>query len=144
VLRHLREVAVPSIRLLSTLAPMARQPLGGVIENQTAVELVRQGATLCGWKKTPSGGEIDFVVKRGLETCPIECKASLTFDRKNIRGIGEYLAMYRQHFGIVVSLAPQAVFALPENRTVVNVPIYLLERLPRTQASHSPSSRAVS
>ncbi len=52
--------------------------------------------------------------------------------------------MYRQHFGIVVSLAPQAVFSLPENRTVVNVPIYLLERLPRIQASHSPSSRSVS
>ena len=141
VLRHLREVAVPSIRLLSTLAPMARQPLGGVIENQTAVELVRQGATLCGWKKTPSGGEIDFVVKWGLETCPIECKASLTFDRKNSRGICEYLTMYRQHFGVVVSLAPQAVFSLPENRTVVNVPIYLLEQLPRIQASSSSSSK---
>ena len=134
MLRHLREVAVPSIRILGTLAPLARQPLGGVIENQTAVELLRQGASLCGWKKTPSGGEIDFVVKRGMETCPIECKASLTFDRKNIRGICEYLAMYRQHFGVVVSLAPHAVFSLSGNLTVVNVPIYLLERLPHFQA----------
>ena len=79
-------------------------------------------------------GEIDFVVKRGMGTCPIECKASLTFDRKNIRGICEYLAMYRQHFGVVVSLAPQAVFSLPGNLTVVNVPIYLLERLSHLQA----------
>ncbi len=130
MLRYLREVAVPSIRILSTLDPLARQPLGGIIENQTAVELARQGVALCGWKKTPSGGEIDFVVKRGQGTCPIECKASLTFDRKNIRGIGEYLAMYRQPLGIVVSLAPHAVFSLPGNRTVANVPIYALERLP--------------
>ncbi len=130
VLRHLREVALPSIRILSTLAPLARQPLGGVIENQTAIELVRQGASLCGWKKTPSGGEIDFVVRRGAETCPIECKASVTCDRKNIRGICEYLTMYGQRFGVVVSLAPNAIFTLPENLTVVNVPIYLLERLP--------------
>ena len=137
VLRHLREVAVPSIRILSTLGALARQPLGGVIENQTAIELVREGATLCGWKKTPSGGEIDFIVKRGTETCPIECKASLTFDRKNIRGICEYLAMYRQHFGLVVSLAPHAVFSLPGNLTVVNVPIYLLERLPHLRVKPS-------
>ena len=74
------------------------------------------------------------MVKRGMATCPIECKASLTFDRKNIRGICEYLAMYRQSFGIVVSLAPQAVFSLPGDLTVVNMPIYLLEQLPHFQA----------
>jgi len=135
VLRHLREVAVPSIRLLSTLAPLVRQPLGGVIENQTAVELARQGVSLCGWKKTPSGGEIDFVVKRGLATCPIECKASLTFDRKNIRGICDYLVLFGQRLGLVVSLAPYAEFKLPGGLSVVNLPIYLLERLPQILAS---------
>lgn len=129
VLRQLREVAVPSIRLLTTLAPLARQPLGGIIENQTAIELARQGLSLCGWKKTPSGGEIDFVVKRGSGTCPIECKASLIFNRKNIRGICEYLLQYQQPFGMVVSLAPYAVFSMPGDLTVANVPIYGLERL---------------
>ena len=131
VLRHLREVAVPSIRILGTLAPLARQPLGGVIENQCAIELMRQGVSLCGWKKTPSGGEIDFVVKCGEATFPLECKASLTFDRKNIRGIADYLEMYRQPIGVVASLAPHAVFTLDGNRQVVNLPLYLLERLPQ-------------
>jgi predicted AAA+ superfamily ATPase len=134
LLRHLREVAVPPIRLLRTLAPLARQPLGGIIENQTAVELSRQGLSLCGWKKTPSGGEIDFVIKRGQGTCPVECKASLTFDRKNARGIAEYLAMCRQPQGIVVSLAPETHLALPEGRSVHCLPIYLLERLPELLA----------
>lgn len=131
ILRRLREVAVPSIRLLDTLVPLARQPLGGIIENQTAIELVRQGLSLYGWKKTPSGGEIDFVVKRGGGTCPVECKASLTFNRKNIRGICEYLTLYQQPFGMIVSLAPYAVFSLPGGLTVANVPIYGLERLPK-------------
>lgn len=130
VLRHLRESAFPAIRILKTLAPVARQPLGGVIENQTAIELVRQGLELNGWKKTPSGGEIDFVVKHGDITVPVECKASLTFDRKNIRGICDYLQMYQRRTGIVVSLAPPAVFSLPEGLRVTNLPIYQLERLP--------------
>ena len=130
VLRHLREAAFPSIRILKTLAPVARQPLGGVIENQTAIELVRQGLALNGWKKTPSGGEIDFVVKHGANTVPVECKASLTFDRKNIRGICDYLEMYQQRTAIVVSLAPHAVFALSNGLRVINLPIYQLERLP--------------
>jgi len=140
VLRHLREVAVPSIRILGTLAPLARQPLGGVIENQCAIELARQGVSLCGWKKTPSGGEIDFVVKCGEGTFPLECKASLTFDRKNIRGIADYLEMYRQPVGVVASLAPQAVFTLAGDRRVVNLPLYLLERLPRV-VQQSASAR---
>lgn len=131
VLRRLREAAWPSIRILRTLAPGARQPLGGVIENQTAVELTRQGLAIGGWKKTPSGGEIDFVVKHGHGTYPVECKASLTFDRKNIRGICDYLTMYGQNLGIVVSLAPQALFSLSGGGRVINMPAYLLERLPR-------------
>jgi hypothetical protein len=90
--------------------------------------------SLCGWKKTPSGGEIDFVVKHGTGTCPIECKSSLTFDRKNIRGICEYLAMYRQPVGFVISLAPYTVFTLPEDRRVINLPIYLMESLPSFHA----------
>ncbi len=90
VLRQLREVAVPSIHILGTLAPLARQPLGGVIENQCAIELARQGVSLCGWKKTPSGGEIDFT--------------------------------------------------LAGDRRVVNLPLYLLERLPRVvqQSASAP------
>jgi predicted AAA+ superfamily ATPase len=130
ILRCLREVAVPSIRLLNTLLPVARQPLGGVIENQTAIELSRQGQSLYGWKKTSAGGEIDFIVKRGEGTCPVECKASLTFNQKNIRGICEYLSLYQQPFGLIVSLAPYAAFSLPGGQTVANVPIYGLERLP--------------
>jgi predicted AAA+ superfamily ATPase len=130
VLRHLRESALPSIRILKTVAPVARQPLGGVIENQTAIELVRQGLELNGWKKTPSGGEIDFVVKQGARTVPVECKASLTFDRKNLRGICDYLAMYQQRTGVVVSLAPPAVISLSEGLRVMNLPIYQLGRLP--------------
>ena len=96
--------------------------------------------SLCGWKKTPSGGEIDFVIKCGEGTFPLECKASLTFDRKNTRGIADYLEMYRQPIGVVASLAPQAVFTLDEDRRVVNLPLYLLERLPRVMQQYASDS----
>lgn len=140
ILRHLREAAVPSIRLLSTIAPVARQPLGGVIENQTAIDLARHGSALCGWKRTPSGGEIDFIAKSDTGTCPVECKASLTFDRKNARGICDYLTLYGQRVGVVVSLAPYSALALVDDRKVINLPAYLLERLPEI-ATEAPDTR---
>ena len=43
VLRELRESAVPAISAVHTIAPAARTPLGAVIENQTAIELARDG-----------------------------------------------------------------------------------------------------
>jgi hypothetical protein len=66
LLRHFRELGMPSIDVLNTRAATARGPLGGGLENQVAVELARGGATLCGRKKTPSGGEIDFLVHPGF------------------------------------------------------------------------------
>jgi len=129
MLRRLRESAVPSIRLLSTLAPLARYPLGGVIENQTAIEWARMGDDLCGWKKTPSGGEIDFIIKRGMATYPVECKATLTFNKRHLRGLQQYLAMYCQSLGFVVSLAPYMALPIEHGVQVVNFPIYFLERL---------------
>jgi predicted AAA+ superfamily ATPase len=65
LLRYLRESAVPDIHILETVDSNVRKSLGGVLENQVAIDLARQGLVLNGWKKTPSGGEIDFIVKIG-------------------------------------------------------------------------------
>lgn len=140
MLRRLRETAVPSIRLLSTLAPLGRFPLGGVIENQTAIELARTGEDLCGWKKTPSGGEIDFIIKRGMTTYPLECKATLSLNRKHLRGLQQYLAMYSQSLGLVVSLAPYMRLPVGQGVQILNVPIYFLERLHQEPMLPEPSS----
>jgi len=131
VLRHLRESAVPAVSTLATAPAAVRGLLGGVLENQVAVDIARQGVELAGWKRTSSGNEIDFVVPsaRG-EAVPIECKASLTINRRHMRGLSGYLDLYSQCRGALVSLAPYAKVLSRNERRVVNIPAYLLERLP--------------
>jgi hypothetical protein len=99
ILRALRESAVPAIRVLETVDPVVRKSLGGVLENQAAVDLAGGGLPLAGWIKTPSGGEIDFVVKSGDATIPVECKAALKCDRRHWQGVVEYLEQFQQGVG---------------------------------------------
>jgi predicted AAA+ superfamily ATPase len=129
VLRHFREAAVPSIGLAHALSTGARGPLGGIIENQVAIELSRSGPPLFGWKKSSAGVEIDFVREQAGERVPIECKATLSVNLKHARGLGEYLRMYGQSTGMLVSLAPQTMLEMQEGRRVQNLPVYLAERL---------------
>lgn len=129
VLRHIREAAVPSIQLMGTLAAGARSPLGGIIENQTAIELHRRRPPLCGWKKSSSGTEIDFVYQPGASVVPVECKAALAVNVKHTRGLCDYMRIYGLDLGIVISLAPQSELSLSGGGTVVNMPAYLAERL---------------
>jgi predicted AAA+ superfamily ATPase len=131
MLRHLREAAVPDIDILETVDSNARKALGGVLENQVAIDLARQGLGLNGWKKTPSGGEIDFIVKLGDRAIPIECKAALKSDRRQWQGVVEYLGQYGQSHGVVAGLAPWGGNLLASGMSVWNVPGYLMERLGR-------------
>lgn len=131
LLRYLRESAVPEIHILDTVDSNARKSLGGVLENQVAVDLARDGLDLNGWKKTPSGGEIDFIVKIGMQTIPVECKAALKIDRRHWQGVLEYLAQYGQKFGVVVSLAPLFETQLATGAKILNLPVYLLEQFRR-------------
>jgi hypothetical protein len=57
-------------------------------------------------------------------------------DRLGFGGICDYLGIYGQPVGVVVSLAPYGALALPGGREVANLPAYLLERL-----SHSAVRR---
>ena len=128
VLRELRESAVPAISAAHSMSTAARTPLGAVIENQTAIELARHGRDLFGWKKTPSGAEIDFVVNRHESTIPVECKAALAVNRKHMRGIIEYLRLHGLQTGSLISLAPCST-TRDDGPKIVNLPAYLLERL---------------
>jgi uncharacterized protein len=129
VLRHFREAAVPSLRLVNSLSAGARTPLGGILENHVAIELHRRGQSLCGWKKTSSGTEIDFVYQAESRVVPLECKATLTANLKHTRGLCSYMEFYGLDSGVIVSLAPQAELHLSRGGTIVNIPAYLAERL---------------
>ncbi len=129
VLRHFREAAVPSIRLAGSLPAAARTPLGGIIENQTSIELSRSGKAVYGWKKSSSGVEIDFVRKTPTASLPIECKASVVVNLRHTRGLCEYMRLYEQDSGVIVSLAPLGVLEPTGGGRIHNFPAYLAERL---------------
>jgi uncharacterized protein len=128
LLRRLRESAVPDIHLLNAIDALSRQPLGGVLENQVAIDLSRAGLDLRGWKKTPSGGEIDFIVKAGSKAIPVEVKSTLSIDGKQHRGLLDYLAMYKLRTGVATSPCPYAEIAHGERR-IIRLPLYLIHRL---------------
>lgn len=128
LLRRLRESAVPDIHLLNSIDALSRQPLGGVLENQVAIDLSRAGIDLGGWKKTPSGGEIDFIAKVAGKTIPVEVKSTLAVDGKQHRGLLDYLAMYGLSTGVVVSPCPYAEVD-HHNRRIIRLPLYLTHRL---------------
>ena len=128
VLRHIRESAVPTIDVVGKMDAQARTPLGGVLENQTAIELKRVGQELIGWKRTSSGNEIDFLVKAHDFILPIECKATLTINKRHMRGIIDYLRMYSLRTGYIVSFAPFSITELSNGLNVINVPAYMLDQ----------------
>lgn len=129
VLRHIRETALPSISVLHTLSAAARTPLGGILENQTAIDLRRFQDQVTGWKKTSSGAEIDFILKRIDSHFPLECKATLCINKRHMRGVLDYLDFFSLKNGIIVSLAPMSVTEFAGAKKIINMPAYLLERL---------------
>jgi predicted AAA+ superfamily ATPase len=131
ILRRLRESAWPSISVIRSLSSAARIPLGGALENQCAIDLSRFSEKVTGWKRSSSGCEIDFIVKKRDMPVPVECKASLKLDRKHLRGLLAYMSEYKVGTGILVSLAPYQQIDVPETGTIMTIPAYLLEALDR-------------
>ena len=129
LLRHLRETAVPPIGLTGG-KPALRSLLGGVIENQVAVDLVRAQPRLTGWKRASAGNEIDFVVQAsGSTTVPLECKAGLEADRRFLRGLRAYLDDHPVGMAVLVSLAPASTFDFDDGQRAVWLPAYATEQL---------------
>ena len=96
------------------------------------------------------GGIISFLLG-GLTgppnaTYPLECKAAMEINLKHLRGLREYLTMYGQSLGVVVSLAPHMTLSLAPGMQVVNLPVYCLERLNETMgvgSGGSPTSETI-
>lgn len=137
VLRHLREKTVPSISLLGSLNAAERRPLGGIVENQVAIELADRYGELAGWKRSSSGLEIDFVCRSGGYLVPVECKAVLTLKGTHLRGLKDYLRQHPQPAGVMVSLAPFELVDDPQGFRIINVPLYLAEQLPELIQQHA-------
>ena len=129
ILRHYREAAVPPIALIDSTGPDLGKLLSGIIENQVAIELARNTSDLNGWKKSPSGMEIDFILRHKDVIVPIECKAATRIKKTHLKGILSYLKTYDQKKGVVVSLSPYEHIDYDGGFTVVNIPLYMAESI---------------
>ena len=138
----MREVAVPALSVSRTLASDVRAPLGGILENQTAIEIKRSGWDVAGWKKSSSGTEIDFVIRDGDRTIPVECKASLDVDRRRMRGLLDYLELHGLSTGLLVSFAPYAEIEFGAGKRIINLPAYALEQLATVVRGDRPRAGA--
>lgn len=127
IAKQLRESAIPNIDLSKMLSPAARTPLGGIIENIALLGLIEDAPDLCGWKKSSSGSEVDFIVKWRGNTIPFECKASHLIKNSHLYGLRDYMEIYKVPLGVVVSLAPFEIRKLTKNKRVIILPLYLIE-----------------
>lgn len=131
LLKHIREAALPSLAVVHSIDSETRKVLGGIVENQVAIEIRKQFGELTGWKRSPSGGEIDFLIKRQGAMIPVECKAAVRIKGTHIKGIKQYLEQYHQETGAIVSLAPFSITEVGEKTKVVNIPLYAAEHIGR-------------
>jgi len=127
VAKTLRESAMPDISLKGTLASVQRSPLGGMIENLTMLSLIEDNPELCGWKKASSGSEVDFIVQWNGKVIPFECKSALAIKNSHLGGVLDYMDAYDLALGAIVSLAPLELRKLSRNRSVLILPLYLIE-----------------
>lgn len=131
IAKELRERSLQQIHLLNS-TQLQRDPLGGLIENFTAIVLLREGLCdeLSGWKKSSSGSEVDFVIKVKDEIIPIESKSALKFKKTFLAGLKDFMQIHNSPFGILTSLAPFEKIQLNDKKVIYNIPLYLLEELP--------------
>ena len=131
MLRELREIALPTLNALEAQGAELRRPLGAVVENQTAIALANLPGGLTGWKRSPSGAEIDFVIRAEGRSIPVECKAAAEIKGTHLKGLGNFLAQFEEERGCVVSFARGGETRLASGGRVLHLPLYSVERLPQ-------------
>lgn len=126
----LRLTTLPRIDILSSLDAAQRAPLGGIIENMLATELVALGQDLTGWKKGVNSSEVDFIFCTALgDTIPIECKASLVTRPRDTGGLSEYAARHGSKLGVLVNLDMPGKLTTSTGLNVIHIPVYMIDQL---------------
>lgn len=124
IAKQLREEEMANIHLLHTMESKKRTPLGGLLENVMANHLTRELSETTGWKKSASGSEIDFVVKKGGHLVPVECKASPAIKNTHLGGVRDFLKIYKSPLAVVAGIAPFEVRKISGGKVVI-LPLYL-------------------
>lgn len=127
VARLKREAGFPTVDTVGTLGAAQREPLGGLIEQLAVSELKPLWPDLCGFRDRSY--EIDFILKSGSETIPVECKASLKVNSNQYKGLDLYQKRYGNKRAFVISLAPFQVVKR-SSYEIIHLPVYALGALP--------------
>ncbi len=126
----LRLTVLPRIDILASLNAAQRTPLGGLVENVLATELVASNQVLTGWKQGSNSYEVDFVYKtKAGEAIPIECKAALQTKPRDVRGLAEYAARRGSSSGILVNLDQPGTLETATGLRVMHIPLYMVGML---------------
>ena len=134
----LRLTALPRIDILASIDAAQRTPLGGIVENMLATELVASGQDLVGWKKGDNSYEVDFIYRTDSgSTIPIECKAALTTRPRDTRGLAEYAARHNSSLGILVNLDAPGMLTTATGLQVIHIPAYMVGMLPQIVAEYA-------
>ncbi|MBU4484187.1 AAA family ATPase [bacterium] len=125
--KQLRESSKPHIDLMRTIGAAERTPLGGLIENATLLSLIENYTDVSGWKKSSSGSEVDFIIKKETRIIPFECKSVHSIKNSHLYGLRDYMEIYNIPVVIVVSLAPLEFRKINKDHSVLILPLYLVE-----------------
>ena len=133
IAKQLREAVIPKIRLshrpLNISEITTRTSLGGLIESATLQSLLSTEREIVGWKKSSSGSEVDFILSRGDQIIPVECKTALSIKNSHLGGIRDFMNLKKISLGVVVSLAPFEIRNFLTGQQIVILPLYLVERI---------------
>lgn len=131
LVNRFRAIAAPPVSLINTVSPALRTPLGGLFENAVLINLLSGQsayAEIGTWKQNSQAGrEVDFVLQKGSQRIPIECKASLKLKKAHSSNVDAYLQAAQQPVGFVVSAAPFQIIEKGGHH-IVNLPVYLASR----------------
>ncbi|MBF0431257.1 MAG: ATP-binding protein [Fibrobacteria bacterium] len=124
--------ALPRIDIISQLNAALRTPLGGIIENLLALELVALKQDLTGWKKGNNSYEVDFIytLENG-NTIPVECKAALHNKASHASGLEEYARRNGSPGGVLINLAPPQKWKTRSGMPMISIPVYYAGYLPQ-------------
>jgi predicted AAA+ superfamily ATPase len=137
VLRHETSVAITD-----KMSTIDQRNQGGFFEGVVFNSLRQSFAEIVGWRKGSSGSEVDFAVPFGNGVLLIEVKAAPKLKGTHLGGLLGLMSLQKMQRGVVVSMAPleQRVVPFDElDRTIVNIPVYLVERITELlpqQATH--------
>ena len=129
--QQLRLCTIPVIDIINQLNTALRTPLGGLMENMLANELVFTGQKLTGWKRGQNSFEADFLYETADGgKIPVECKASLREKSRHLNGLLAYAEEFRVNRIVLVNLARPVKRNLAGDNLFLSIPLYLASELP--------------